>query len=88
MSEKQQTISMVDDNAVNRTILCRLLGQDYAIVEAENGQQALDTLETKNRQISAILLDLVMPVLDGYGFLKQVKVPRCNSSSICQSIIH
>ncbi len=67
----RRTILVVDDNSVNRTILCKILSTQYTVIQAENGKQALEILENKQENISAVLLDLIMPVMDGYEFLKK-----------------
>lgn len=69
-------ILIVEDNPINRQILTRILEDDYIVLEAENGQQALDILEESWDEISLILLDLIMPVMDGYTFLSIVKDHR------------
>lgn len=66
-------ILIVEDNPINRQILSKILEDDYVVFEAENGQVGLDILEDHWEDISLILLDLIMPVLDGYGFLAAVK---------------
>ena len=66
----QKRILIVDDQAVNRKILHKLLCDQYEILEAENGQSALDILHQQSQTISAVLLDLVMPELDGYAVLE------------------
>ncbi len=73
MRKSAQTILIVDDNEVNRKILFRILQSDYHVLEAENGKQALDILDSSSEKISAVLLDLVMPVMDGYTFLSQLE---------------
>ncbi|MEF9896427.1 MAG: response regulator, partial [Clostridia bacterium] len=64
---------MVDDNIVNRTILSKILSEQYTVLEAENGQVALEVLKRHSDEISAVMLDLVMPVLDGYAVLKAIQ---------------
>lgn len=66
------TVLIVDDKAVNRKILCKLLSDDYITVEATNGKEALDILLESNGRISAVLLDLVMPEMDGYELLTEM----------------
>ena len=73
MDNQLRTILIVDDTKLNRSILCRILNDDYITVEAENGQAALDILEDHPGEFSAVLLDLVMPVMDGYTFLSELK---------------
>ena len=68
--EKENTVLIVDDEKVNRLNLKKILEDSYEIVEAENGQQAIDILEKESGRISAIVLDLIMPVSNGYDFMK------------------
>ena len=69
----KRTILIVEDNEINRMMLSELLSSEYMVLEAENGQQALDVLERKKDEISVILLDITMPVMDGYTFLSIAK---------------
>ena len=69
----KRTILIVEDNEINRMMLSELLSSEYMVLEAENGQQALDVLERKKDEISVILLDIQMPVMDGYTFLSIAK---------------
>ncbi len=66
----KKTILIVEDDEINRTILSAILEDDYNILTATNGQEALDVLNNEINKISLILLDLIMPVMDGYTFLK------------------
>ncbi len=68
----KQTILIVDDSAMNREFLLDILEDEYEIVEAENGVQALELLEEKNSIISLVLLDIVMPEMDGFEVLAQM----------------
>ena len=56
----------VEDNEINRVILSEILSKHYRVLEAENGQEALDLLKQYKTKISLILLDVMMPVMDGY----------------------
>ena len=69
-STKKQ-ILIVDDNTVNRKILAKNLGDDYILTEAANGKEALAVLKAAKQPYSLILLDIVMPIMDGYEFLKE-----------------
>lgn len=69
----KQQILIVDDNEINREMLGAILADDYTILKAENGREALDILESNKENISLILLDVMMPVMDGYSFLDIVK---------------
>lgn len=53
---------------MNRAILTEMLGEEYEILEAENGQQAIEMIE-KNSGIDLLLLDIMMPVKDGFDVL-------------------
>ncbi len=69
----QKQILVVEDNAINRAMLCDILAPEYTVLEAENGQVALSVLEEHKGEISLILLDITMPVMDGYTFLSIMK---------------
>ena len=69
----RKTILVVEDNELNRLMLCSILNEKYYVLQAENGKIALDILEGNKDKISLILLDIVMPVMDGYTFLSAVK---------------
>ena len=66
-------ILVVEDNALNREMLVEILSESYAVLEAENGQEALNLLETQREEVALILLDVMMPVMDGFTFLDRVK---------------
>lgn len=68
MTQKKR-ILVVEDNEINRSILCAILEDTYEVLEAENGQVALDILKQQHEYITLILLDVSMPVMDGYTFL-------------------
>ena len=76
----QKKILVVEDNEINRMILREILASEYNVLEAENGLVALSVLKEYGERISLILLDIVMPVMDGYTFLTHVKAdPACSS---------
>ena len=66
-------VLIVDDNTINRTVLHKILGTRYEVLEAANGEQALRVLESEYSHISVILLDLLMPVMDGYEMLSRIQ---------------
>ena len=69
-SEKiRQQILIVDDSELNREILSEMLKTDFRILEAADGAQALEMLKQQGTGISLVLLDIIMPVLDGFGVL-------------------
>ncbi len=63
-------ILIVDDSEFNRAILTEILQDDYEIVEAECGEDALDMLEEYGMGITLVLLDIIMPGMDGFEVLK------------------
>lgn len=63
-------ILIVDENEADRERLKEILLEEYDVVQASNGSEALEKLKEPNT-ISAIILDLRMPVMDGYEFLEQ-----------------
>ena len=65
---------------INRMMLCQILTSEYEVLEAENGQAALDILGEYGERISLILLDIVMPVMDGYTFLSRMKADSSYAS--------
>lgn len=68
--EKRNEILIVDDNKLNRQSFSDILKDGYGILEAENGKEALEIIKKKKDTIAAVILDLVMPVMDGFGFLE------------------
>lgn len=65
----RQQILIVDDSELNREILSEMLHSDFRILEAADGAQALEMLQQQGTGISLVLLDIIMPVLDGFGVL-------------------
>lgn len=66
-------VLIVDDNEINRLILRKVLGDEYEVLEAVNGQNALNILRAQADSFSAVLLDIIMPVMDGYEVLRQMR---------------
>ena len=64
-SQIKRRVLVVDDEMVNREILSNMLSTQFDVVCAENGQQALDILRSDSSSFSLILLDLMMPVMNG-----------------------
>ncbi|MBR6512147.1 MAG: response regulator, partial [Clostridia bacterium] len=63
-------ILIVDDSELNRSILSDILGEKFDIVEAADGLEAVNYLEQHPTEVSMVLLDLIMPVMDGMSVLK------------------
>ena len=73
MEDLRKVILIVDDIELNRAILKELFFQSYCVAEAENGLQALEAIKKYGDRIAIILLDIVMPELDGFGVLRELK---------------
>lgn len=67
---KDEIILVVDDMEVNRALLCEMFQSSYKMMEAEDGEEALKLVEQYGSSIVTILLDIVMPNLDGFEVLK------------------
>ena len=64
---------IVDDMELNRAILSEAFREDYQILEAENGLEALSLINQYAPRIAAVLLDVVMPEMDGFQLLEELK---------------
>ncbi|MBQ9631348.1 MAG: EAL domain-containing protein [Lachnospiraceae bacterium] len=69
----RRTVMVVDDEEMNRTMLGNILSQDYEVIYAVDGRDALYQIGLHKERLSLILLDLMMPNLDGYGVLKAMR---------------
>lgn len=68
------TILVVDDEKRMRTLLKDFLAKkDFEVIEAEDGEQALEIFEERKESIDLILLDIMMPKLDGWSVLRQIR---------------
>ncbi|MCI8539828.1 MAG: diguanylate cyclase [Oscillospiraceae bacterium] len=67
--KRKQKILVADDSEMNRSILADMLEDEYEIIEAENGVEAVSILQKLGAEISLVLLDIVMPEMDGFGVL-------------------
>ncbi len=79
----KNTILVVDDVELNRAIISEIFKDEYNIIEAENGKEALNLIKKYNQNIAAVFLDIVMPIMDGIdvmiemnslGFVKTIPV--------------
>lgn len=68
--QNKSQILLVDDSKMNRMMLKEILGGDYSILEAENGQECLEKMQAEAGNIALVLLDINMPVMDGFEVLK------------------
>ena len=68
--QNKSQILLVDDSAMNRMMLTEILGDSYHILEAENGRECMEKLQAEAGNIALVLLDVNMPVMDGFEVLK------------------
>lgn len=69
--EARRTVLVVEDNEINREMLCALLEESFDVITAENGIEGLAQLERRYLDLSLILLDVYMPECDGFEFLRR-----------------
>lgn len=72
-TKRPEMVLVVDDMEINRDILGMILEDLYEVVYAEDGAQAMQLIEQYRDRLSIILLDLIMPVMDGFEVLAQVR---------------
>jgi len=65
----RRLVLIVDDEHVNRRLLGKIIEKEYDVIYAEDGQEALDLIRKREKTLSMILLDLIMPKMDGYELL-------------------
>ncbi len=70
---KRDTVLIFEDNAIDRAILTELFQADYKILEADNGKSGLALLNSHYQSIAIVLLDYLMPVMDGFAVLERLK---------------
>ena len=68
----KRTLLIIEDDDINCQILTEILEEKYSVITAQNGKEGLDLLKRYGQHISAIMLDIQMPVMDGYEFLELV----------------
>ncbi len=90
MKKKKQTILIADDIEINRALLADMLGSEFEILEAEDGVEAVGILTSRGTDIDLVLLDIVMPKMDGFevlavmnskGWIKDVPVIMISSET-------
>ena len=69
-------ILIVDDSLFNRQVLKDILKGKYELVEASDGEDALELIEEQKNEIAAVLLDIVMPKMDGIALLKELNAKK------------
>ncbi|WP_087065619.1 diguanylate cyclase [Intestinibacillus massiliensis] len=94
---KKGTVLIVDDTEMNRSMLADMLSEEYDILEASTGAEAAKVLQKRNDDISLVLLDIVMPEMDGFevlelmernGWLNRIPVITISSETASAYIDH
>ena len=70
---EKKDILIVDDMEINRAILSQIFADRNQILEGENGLEAVQILEERREHIAAVLLDILMPVMDGFQVMEKMK---------------
>lgn len=65
-------VMIVDDSEFNRELLCGILGESFEILEADSGKEGLKLLRRYGTQISVVLLDIIMPEMNGFDVLDEM----------------
>lgn len=76
----KRKILIIEDNELNREILASILEDEFDILCAEDGEQGLQTLKDHSSEISLVILDVYMPVCDGFEFLRRIAKDQILSS--------
>ena len=71
--ETKTKILIVDDKGINRYMMGEIFRDEYEIVEAAGGQEAIDLIALEHDELAIVLLDIVMPGIDGFGVLEDMK---------------
>ena len=71
--DPKRKILIIDDDKENRTELKKLLENDYDLIEAENGQEGFNILQSQFQSVSGVLLKVGTPVINSYNFLEKIK---------------
>ena len=68
-----RTILVVEDNDINREMLCSLLEDDFEVMQAKDGREGIELLKRHYDILSLVLLDVYMPECDGFDFLRELE---------------
>lgn len=71
MEQKKETLLIVDDSKLQRVVLMQALKDTFELIEATSGEECLELVERGEAQIDLVLLDLVMPGIDGFEVLRR-----------------
>ena len=69
----KKKIIVIDDVELNRVILAEAFKNDYEVLQAENGAVGLKKIRENLNDLAAIFLDIIMPEMDGFAVLQELK---------------
>ena len=70
---RRHLVLVVEDQEINRDVLGMILEDDYDVIYAENGEEGLEQMRSHLDKLSIVLLDLMMPVMDGFEVLRHMR---------------
>lgn len=73
MKTNKNTLLIVDDSEITRELLKNVLSDKFDIIEEDNGYSAIDIIQSKAEELAAIILDVSMPRMNGFGVLEAMK---------------
>ena len=80
---KPRRVLVVDDQEINRDVLGMILEDKYDVIYAENGIEAIDVIKENPEELSLVMLDLLMPVMDGIEATKEIRASiRSDNESV------
>ena len=94
-NDHRPMVLIVDDSPMNRDILSEILSDDFEVLEASNGAECLEILDARGPELSILLLDIVMPDMDGFdvlsrmsaqGWLEDIPVVMISSEDSSQTV--
>ena len=72
----QRRVLVVDDEIINREVLGTIIGEEYEVLYAENGRQALGMIRQNRTTLSLVMLDIIMPEMDGLTVLETLHADK------------
>ena len=83
ISTKKYKALIIDDSEMNREILKGILSDEMDIVEIDNGEDACDYMMNHASELNIVILDLVMPGMNGFETLEKLKAGPCGDIRVC-----
>lgn len=71
--ETKNKILVVDDKGINRYMLGGIFQEEYEVIEVSSGQRAIEVIADEAENLAVVLLDIIMPVIDGFDVLEYMR---------------